>query len=132
MTDEQLRLLGIYLNDHYLGASAGVPFAARTARNHRGTPAGPALRTLADDISDGPEALDVDQLDLAVEFVRDVADYAEDSTVEDALDQDQPLGRFIAHVLNPDTVGKPPAPYAKAVEQWEEVETFVDSRLREE
>ena len=90
------------------------------------------LRTLADDISDGPEALDVDQLDLAVEFVRDVADYAEDSTVEDALDEDQPLGRFIGHVLNPDTVGKPPAPYAKAVEQWEKVESFVESRLREE
>lgn len=90
------------------------------------------LRTLADDISDGPDALDVDQLDLAVEFVRDVADYAEDSTVEDALDQDQPLGRFIGHVLNPDTVDKPPAPYAKAVEQWEKVESFVESRLREE
>ena len=90
------------------------------------------LRTLADDISDGPEALDVDQLDLAVEFVRDVADYAEDSTVEDALDEDQPLGRFIGHVLDPETVGKPPAPYAKAVEQWEKVESFVESRLREE
>jgi hypothetical protein len=90
------------------------------------------LRTLSDDIADGPDAIDVDQLDLAVELIRDVADYAEDSTVEDALDQDQPLGRFIGHVLSPDTVAKPPAPYVTAVDQWEKVESFVESRLREE
>jgi hypothetical protein len=90
------------------------------------------LRTLSDDISDGPDAVDVDQLDLAVELIRDVADYSEDSTVEDALDHDQPLGRFIGHVLTPDKVSAPAAPYAKAVEQWEKVESFVESRLREE
>jgi hypothetical protein len=90
------------------------------------------LRTLADDIADGPDAVDLEQLELAVELIRDVGDYAEDNTVEAALDQDQPLGRFIGHVLSPEKVGKPPAPYAKAVEQWEKVETFVESRLREE
>jgi hypothetical protein len=90
------------------------------------------LRTLSDDIADGPEAVDVDQLDLAVELIRDVADYSEDSTVEDALDQDQPLGKFIGHVLTPDKVAKPTPPYAKAVEQWEKIESFVESRLREE
>ena len=90
------------------------------------------LRTLSDDIADGPEAVDVDQLELAVELIRDVGDYAEDGTVEDALDTDQPFGRFVAHVLTPDKVGKPPAPYATAVAQWEKVETFVESRLREE
>ncbi len=67
-----------------------------------------------------------------MELIRDVGDYAEDNTVEEALDQDQPLGRFIGHVLSPDKVGKPPTPYAKAVEQWEKVESFVESRLREE
>jgi hypothetical protein len=90
------------------------------------------LRTLSDDIADGPDAVDVEQLELAVELIRDVGDYAEDGTVEEALDTDQPLGRFIGHVLSPDKVGKPPAPYAKAVAQWEKVETFVESRLREE
>jgi hypothetical protein len=90
------------------------------------------LRTLADDIADGPDAVDLEQLELAVELIRDVGDYAEDNTVEAALDQDQPLGRFIGHVLSPEKVSKPPAPYAKAVEQWEKVETFVESRLREE
>ncbi|MCW2729516.1 MAG: primosomal protein [Mycobacterium sp.] len=90
------------------------------------------LRTLSDDIADGPDAVDVEQLELAVELIRDVGDYAEDSAVEEALDEDQPLGRFIGHVLSPDKVGKPAAPYAKAVAQWEKVETFVESRLREE
>jgi hypothetical protein len=90
------------------------------------------LRTLSDDIADGPDAVDVDQLELAVELIRDVGDYAEDATVEEALDADQPFGRFVAHVLSPDKVGKPPAPYAKAVAQWEKVENFVESRLREE
>ena len=90
------------------------------------------LRTLSDDIADGPDAMDVEQLELAVEFVRDVGDYAEDDTVEKALGQDQPLGKFFGHVLTPDKVGTPPTPYAKAVEQWEKVENFVESRLREE
>ncbi|GLP82441.1 protein export chaperone SatS [Mycobacterium antarcticum] len=90
------------------------------------------LRTLSDDIADGPEAIDVEQLELAVELIRDVGEYAEDTSVEEALDADQPLGRFVAHVLSPDTVGKPPSPHAKAVAQWEKVEAFVESRLREE
>lgn len=90
------------------------------------------LRTLTDDIADGPEAVDADQLELAVELIRDVGDYAEDSTVEDALDTDQPFGKFVGHVLTPDKVAKPPAPYATAVAQWEKVENFVESRLREE
>jgi hypothetical protein len=90
------------------------------------------LSGIADDIADGPAAVDRDQLDLAVELLRDVADYAEDPAVDTALDADQPLGRFVAHVLDADTVSKPPAPYAKAVAQWEELETFVESRLRPE
>ncbi|BDX33966.1 hypothetical protein TUM20985_45130 [Mycobacterium antarcticum] len=90
------------------------------------------LRTLSDDIADGPDAIDVEQLELAVELIRDVGEYAEDTSVEEALDADQPLGRFVAHVLSPDTVGKPPSPHAKAVAQWEKVEAFVESRLREE
>jgi hypothetical protein len=90
------------------------------------------LRTLADDIADGPDAVDLEQLELAIELIRDVGDYAEDNTVEEALNQDQPLGRFVGHVLSPDKVRKPPAPYAKAVAQWEKVENFVESRLREE
>ena len=90
------------------------------------------LSGLSDDLADGPDAIDRDQLELAVELLRDVSEYAEDNTAEEALDVDQPLGRFVAHVLSPDKVGKPPAPYAKAVEQWDQLEAFVESRLRTE
>jgi hypothetical protein len=90
------------------------------------------LRGLSDDIGDGPDTMDHDQLELAVELIRDVADYAEDSTVEKALDGNQPLGKFVDYVLSPDTASKPAAPYVKAAEQWDALETFVESRLREE
>ncbi|MGX9790193.1 protein export chaperone SatS [Mycobacterium sp. MMS18-G62] len=90
------------------------------------------LTGIADDLADGPDSVDRDQLELAVEFLRDVGDYAEDTTVEETLDADQPLGRFVAHALDPDTVLRPNPPYAKAVEQWEALEAFVESRLREE
>jgi hypothetical protein len=90
------------------------------------------LTGIADDLADGPDAIDRDQLELAVEFLRDVGDYAEDTTVDECLDADQPLGRLVAHVLDPDTVRRPTPPYAKAVEQWEALEAFVESRLRQE
>jgi hypothetical protein len=87
---------------------------------------------LADDLADGPDSVDRDQLELAVELLRDVGDYAEDDIVEETLDADMPLGRLVAHVLDPSTVGKPSGPYAAAVEQWESLETFLESRLRPE
>jgi hypothetical protein len=90
------------------------------------------LTGIADDLADGPDAIDRDQLQLAVELLRDVGDYAEDTTVEETLDADQPLGRVVAHVLDPETVRRPSPPYAKAVEQWEALEAFVESRLRPE
>jgi hypothetical protein len=90
------------------------------------------LSGLADDFADGPGAVDRDQLELAVELLRDVGEYAEDNIVEETLDADMPLGRLVAHVLDPNTVRKPSGPFADAVEQWEELETFLESRLRSE
>lgn len=90
------------------------------------------LTGLVDDVAEGPDALDRDQLELAVELLRDIGDYAEDPMVEQTLNVNQPLGRLIAHVLDPKSVNRPDAPYAKAVTQWEELEAFVESRLRPE
>ena len=45
---------------------------------------------------------------------------------------DQPLGKLVAYVLEPDSTSKPAPPYADAVEAWEELEQFVDTRLRRE
>ncbi|BBX04255.1 hypothetical protein MMOR_51910 [Mycolicibacterium moriokaense] len=90
------------------------------------------LTEIVDYLADGPDAIDRDQLDLAVELLRDVGEYAEDTIVEESLDADQPLGRIVAYVLDPDKVRRPTPPYAKAVEQWEALEAFVESRLRPE
>jgi len=90
------------------------------------------LTGLVDDLADGPDAVDREQLDLAVELLRDVGDYAEDNTVDEALATDRPLGKLVAYVLESDSVSKPAPPYAAAVRAWEELERFVESRLRRE
>jgi hypothetical protein len=90
------------------------------------------LSGLADDFADGPDAVDRDQLDLAVELLRDIGDYSEESTVDRALDTGRPLGKLVGHVLEPDSVAKPTPPYAPAVREWEKLEQFVDGRLRRE
>jgi hypothetical protein len=90
------------------------------------------LTGLADDLADGPDTVDRDQLELAVELLRDVGEYAEDTTVDEILDVDQPLGRLVAHILDPETVRRPSPPYATAVEQWEALEAFLESRLHPE
>jgi hypothetical protein len=90
------------------------------------------LTGLADDLAGGPDAVDHEQLDLAVEFLRDLGEYSEDTTVDKALTVDEPLGKLVAYVLEPDSVSAPKPPYADAVRAWEELELFVDSRLRRE
>lgn len=90
------------------------------------------LSGLADDIADGPDTIDRDQLELALELLRDVGQYAEDNTVDKTLDPGTALGGFVAHALDPDAVDRPAPPYAEAVRQWEALEAFVESRLRQE
>ena len=90
------------------------------------------LSGLADDFADGPDAVDRDQLELAVELLHDIGDYSEESTVEKALDTGRPLGKLVAYVLEPGSVGKPAPPYSAVVREWEKLEQFVDGRLRRE
>src|SRR5947209_7523198 len=90
------------------------------------------LSGLADDFAGGPDAVDHEQLDLAVEFLRDLGEYSEDVGVDKALAIDEPLGKLVAYVLEPGSVSAPKPPYADAVRAWEELEQFVDSRLRRE
>jgi hypothetical protein len=90
------------------------------------------LSGLADDFADGPDAVDRDQLDLAVELLRDIGDYSEDPTIDKALETSRPLGKLVAYVLEPGSVSKPAGPYSAAVREWEKLEQFVDGRLRRE
>jgi hypothetical protein len=50
-------LLGIYLNDHLAGATAGLELVRRAARSQRDTPAGPTLQRLATEIEEDRDAL---------------------------------------------------------------------------
>ena len=90
------------------------------------------LSGLVDDIADGPEALDRDQLALAVEFIRDVGDYSEDDTIDRLLASDTALGKFVNFTLDPDSHARPSGSAAQAVAEWEELERFTESRLRRE
>ena len=90
------------------------------------------LNGLSDDISGGPDAIDHDQLALAIEFVRDVGDYSEDDTVDTLLAADTKLGQLVGYVLDPESAERPNGPYNQAVAEWEQLERFVESRLRRE
>lgn len=90
------------------------------------------LSGLADDFRDGPDAVDREQLELAVEFVRDVGQYADDKIVDGTLQPDHPLGKLVAYVLDPESVAAPRARLTAAVKEWEQLEQFVESRLRRE
>ena len=90
------------------------------------------LSGLADDFADGPDAVDRDQLDLAVELLHDIGDYSEEGTVDKALETGRPLGKLVAYALEPGSVAKPTGPYSAAVREWEKLEQFVDGRLRRE
>ena len=95
-------------------------------RSQRSRQARPAIAAASGCASPAPAPAE------AVEFVRDVCDYAEDGTADKYLTTSQPLGKFVGHVLEPETVGAPSKPYAEAVAQWETLERFVESRLRQE
>jgi hypothetical protein len=90
------------------------------------------LSGLGDDFADGPDAVDREQLDLAVELLRDIGDYSEESTVDKALEPGKPLGKLVAYVLEPESAAKPAASYSAAVREWEKLEQFVEGRLRRE
>ena len=90
------------------------------------------LTGLSEDIADGPDTVDRDQLDLAVELLRDVGEYSEDDVVEETLADDEPLGRFVNYVLEPASGDKPEGPYAEAAEEFDELAAFLDTRLRRE
>jgi hypothetical protein len=90
------------------------------------------LNGLADDLADSPDAVDRDQLALAVEFIRDVGVYSEDDEVDTRLAAGTPLGGLVGYILEPEGANRPPGPFSAAAERWEELERFVESRLRRE
>lgn len=89
------------------------------------------LPGLADDLEEGPAAIDRLQLELAVELLTDAADAAGDDSVGTALARSQPLGWLVAYVLEPDpTRLEPSPPFAAEAAAWRELETAFEARLR--
>jgi hypothetical protein len=88
------------------------------------------LAGLADDIEEGPDAVDPVQLDLAVELFNDAADWAGDKTVAEALAQSESLGWLVSFVLRPDPTRLAPSPPFKAeVEAWQKLVEDFEERL---
>ncbi|NLU81837.1 primosomal protein [Rhodococcus sp. HNM0569] len=89
------------------------------------------LPGLADDLAEGPAAVDRDQLDLAVELFTDAADFAGDDTVDIALASSTPLGWYVSYLLEPDR-GRmaPSAPFTEETEAWRELEHGFEARLQ--
>lgn len=89
------------------------------------------LPGLADDLAEGPTAVDVEQLDLAVELFTDAADFAGDASVDEALATSTPLGWYVSYALepSPDRLA-PSAPFDVEAEAWRALEREFESRLR--
>ncbi|HTE62580.1 MAG TPA: hypothetical protein VK631_19645 [Solirubrobacteraceae bacterium] len=88
------------------------------------------LNGLADDISDGPDAVDPVQLDLAVELLNDAADWAGDKSVAEALTQSESLGWLVSFVLRPDPTRLAPSPPFEAeVASWQALIEGFEERL---
>ncbi|MFC7447631.1 primosomal protein [Rhodococcus daqingensis] len=91
------------------------------------------LPGLADDLAQGPQSVDADQLDLAVELFTDAADYADDDSTEQALATSTPLGWYVSYTLNPDPSRLAPnPPFDAESEAWRALEREFEARLRVE
>ena len=88
------------------------------------------LNGLADDIGEGPDAVDPVQLDLAVELLNDAADWADDKSAAEALAQSESLGWLVSFVLRPDPTRLAPGPpFDAEKEAWTHLVESFEERL---
>lgn len=91
------------------------------------------LTGIADDIAEGIDAVDPEQLDLAVELFTDAANYAGDNSTDAALAGSSELGWFVNYALEPDPSRlAPSAPFDAEVAAWRELEREFEARLRKQ
>ncbi|TSE02042.1 primosomal protein [Skermania sp. ID1734] len=89
------------------------------------------LTGIADDLAAGPDSVDAEQLDLAVELFTDAADFADDPTTERALAKSTPLGWYVSYVLSPDASRLAPSPpYNDEAQAWRDLEAQFEARMR--
>ncbi|SDP01729.1 hypothetical protein SAMN04515671_2681 [Nakamurella panacisegetis] len=68
------------------------------------------LDGLADALTEGPDAVDRHQLELAVELLTDAAIARKDEETTDALSSATPLASLVSAIIKPDAGRMPPAP----------------------
>jgi hypothetical protein len=89
------------------------------------------LAGLDADLAAGPSDVDPNQLDLAEELLTDVAAWADDGSVEEALQPSERLGWLISFVLRPDPNRLPPSPpFDAEVAVWRGLVDAFEKRLR--
>jgi hypothetical protein len=89
------------------------------------------LTGLADDIAEGPTAVDAAQLELAAELLTDVGEWAGDDEPARVLAENQPLGWLVSFVVRPDpTRLAPSAPYDAEAATFRELVAELEQRLR--
>ncbi|MGH3631189.1 MAG: primosomal protein [Sciscionella sp.] len=90
------------------------------------------LSGLAEDIAEGPDAVDPVQLDLAVELLTDAAQWAGEDAVESALAPSESLGWLVSFVLRPDPTRLAPSePYDAEVSEWRELVSAFEEQLNQ-
>ncbi|MDQ4116910.1 MAG: primosomal protein [Actinomycetota bacterium] len=89
------------------------------------------LTGIGDDLADGELDIDPVQLDLAVELLQDVGDWAGDQDASEALAESNPLGWLVSYVVRPDPARLAPTPPFNAeAARWGELVRAVEARLR--
>lgn len=86
------------------------------------------LPGIADDLAAGPDEVDTEQLELAVELLTDAADFVGDDSVGVALAPATPLGRYV-HTLLDRTGTLPSPPFTEEASAWRELENEFEVRL---
>jgi hypothetical protein len=89
------------------------------------------LTGLADDLAEGPVAVDPAQLELAAELLLDVGEWAGDDEASRALAESQALGWLVSFVTKPDPTRLAPGPPFDAESaRFRELVTDVTNRFR--
>ena len=90
------------------------------------------LTGVADDLAEGPLAVDPAQLDLARELLLDVGDWAGDREAKEALAESQPLGWLVSFVTKPDPTRLAPSPpFDREAVRFRELVDDMTKRFRE-
>jgi hypothetical protein len=90
------------------------------------------LTGLADDLAEGPLAVDPAQLDLAKELLFDVGEWAGDTEAKEALAESQALGWLVSFVTKPDPTRLAPSPpFDREAARFRELLDELTKRFRE-